>query len=83
MKNKYQAKYEEKILVWVPLEISQPCFRSSDMAVNRYVYRVEILESFLLPFKKYHLKDQYAFWPDQASFNYAHVVREWLISKEI
>ena len=55
-----------------PLGISKPYFRNSGMAVNRFVYRDEILELNLLPFiKKYHKHDKYVFWPDQASAHYA------------
>ena len=54
------------------------------MAVNRFVYRDEILEPNLLPFiKKYHKHDKYVFWPDQASAHYAKEVQEWLVSKKL
>jgi hypothetical protein len=68
VKNSYKSKYEEKILVWIaisPMGMSEPYFRQQGMAVNRFVYRDEILEPFLLPFiKKYHKHDKYVFWPD-------------------
>ena len=87
VKNKYQSKYETKVLVWMaisPLGISKPYFRNSGMAVNRFVYRDEILEPYLLPFiKKYHKHDKYVFWPDQASAHYAKEVQEWLVSKKV
>jgi hypothetical protein len=87
IKNSYKSKYEEKILVWIaisPMGMSEPYFRQQGMAVNRFVYRDEILEPFLLPFiKKYHKHDNYVFWPDQASSHYAKEVQDWLFSKKI
>ena len=87
VKNKYKSKYEEKILVWIaisPLGISKPYFRKSGYAINRYVYRDEVLEPYLLPFiQKYHKHDNYVFWPDQASSHYAKEVLDWLKSKKI
>ena len=54
------------------------------MTLNRFVYRDEILEPFLLPFiKNYHKHDKYVFWPDQASSHDAKVVQDWLFSKKI
>jgi hypothetical protein len=54
------------------------------MEVNRFVYRDELLEPFLLPFiKKYHKHDKYVFWPDQTSSHYAKEVQDWLFSKKI
>ena len=66
-----------------PLGISKPYFRNSGMAVNRFVYRDEILKPNLLPFiKKYHKHVKYVFWSDQASAHYAKEVQEWLVSKK-
>jgi len=57
-KNKYQSKYEEKILVWIaisPMGICKPYFRNSGNAINIYMYRDEVLKPYLLPFiQKYH-----------------------------
>ena len=52
--------------------MSKPYFRQQGMAVNRFEYRDEILESCLLSFiKKYHKHDKYVFWPDQAKSHFA------------
>jgi hypothetical protein len=52
--------------------MSKPYFLQQGMAVNRFVYRDEILESCLLSFiKKYHKHDKYVFWPDQAKSHFA------------
>ena len=87
VRNKYQSKYEEKFWVWIaisPKGISKPCFRNSGLAINRYVYRDECLEPFLIPFiKKYHRDDSYVFWPDQAIAHYAKKVQDYLNTKEI
>ena len=85
VRNKYQSKYEEKVLVAIsPKGISKSCFRNSGFAINRYVYRDECLEPFLIPFiKKYHRDDTYVFWPDQASVHYAKEVQDYLNTKEI
>jgi len=86
VKNKYKSKYEEKILVWIaisPLGISKPYFRKSGYAINRYVYRDEVLEPYLLSFiQKYHKHDNYVFWLDQASSHYEKEVLDWLKSKK-
>ncbi len=87
VKNKYEIKYEKKVLVWIaisPKGMTEPFFRESGLAINRFVYRDECLDPYLLPFiKKYHRNDQYVFWPDQASAHYAKEVIEWLNSKKI
>ena len=58
MKNKYEIKYGKKVLVWIaisPKGMTEPFFRESALAINRYVYRDESLDPYLLPFiKKYH-----------------------------
>ena len=52
--------------------------------INRYVYRDECLEPFLISFiKKYHKDDTYVFWPDQASAHYAKEVQDYLNTKDI
>jgi hypothetical protein len=87
VKNKYEIKYEKKVLVWIaisPKGMTEPFFRESGLAINRFVYRDECLDPYLLPFiKKYHRNDQYVFWPDQASAHYAKEVKDWLNSKNI
>jgi hypothetical protein len=71
VKNKYEIKYEKKVIVWIaisPKGITKPFFRESGLAINRFVYCDECLDSYLLPFiEKYH-------WPDQASAHYAKEV---------
>jgi hypothetical protein len=87
VKYKFQSKYEEKVLVWIaisPKGISKPYFRNSGLAINRYVYRDECLDPFLIPFiNKYHKDDIYVFWPDQASAHYAKEVQDYLNTKEV
>jgi hypothetical protein len=64
--------------------MTEPFFRESALAINRYVYCDESLDPYLLPFiKKYHRNNQYVFWPDQASAHYAKEVIDWLNSKKI
>jgi len=64
--------------------MSEPYFRQQGMAVNRFVYRDEKLEPFLLTLiKRYHKHDKYVFWPDQASSHYAKEVQDWLFSNLI
>jgi len=54
--------------------ISAYNIKRSGQAVNQY----ECLEkNFLLFWREYHLKDNYVFWPDQASFHYAKNVIKW------
>ena len=71
---------KKKILVWIaisPKRINKPCFRNSGFTINRYVYRDEYLEPFLIAYiKKYHKDDTYVFWPDQASAHYAKEVQD-------
>jgi len=63
--------------------MTEPFFCESGLVINRYVYRDECLDPYLLLFiKKYHRNDQYVFWPDQASAHYAKVVIDWLNSKK-
>jgi len=55
VKNKYEIKYEKKVLVWIaisPKGMTEPFFRESGLAINRYVYRDECLDPYLLPFIK-------------------------------
>jgi len=82
VKNKNEIKYEKKVLVWIaisPKRYDSTIFRDSGLAINRFVYRDECLDPYLLPFiKKYHYgiswNDQYVFWPDKASAHYAKEV---------
>jgi len=59
-------------------------FRESGLAINRFVFRDECLDPYLLFFIKiYHRNDQYVFWPDKASAHYAKEVIDWLNSNKI
>ena len=82
-----QAKYEDKILVWVailPSGFSNCYVVPSKMAVNQKVYLEDCLIKQLLPFiKKHHSDDWYVFWPDMVSSHYANSVQTWLLNKKI
>ena len=58
VKNKYEIKYEKKVSVWIaisPKGMTEPFFRESGLAINRFVYRDESLNPYLLLFiEKYH-----------------------------
>jgi hypothetical protein len=73
----YKSRYEEKIFAISPMEMSEPYFRQQGMAVNRFVYRDEILKPCLLPLiKKYHKHDKFVFWPDQTNSHDAKDVND-------
>jgi hypothetical protein len=64
--------------------MTEPFFRKSGLAIDRFICRDECLDPYLLLFiKKYHRNDQYVFWPDQATAHYAIEVIDWLNSKKI
>jgi hypothetical protein len=58
VKNKFKAKFEEKILVWVaisPRGKSKALFFKSGLAINQSIYKEQCLDKGLLPFiKKYY-----------------------------
>lgn len=87
VKNKYQAKYEEKVLVYVaisPRGISKPLFFKSGLAINAEVYKNECLSKSLIPFLRSHHSDKkFVFWPDLASAHYAKTVQEYLHKKKV
>ena len=86
VKYKYLSKYEPKLMVWIaisPFGMTRPCFYESGFAVNQEVYK-NCLEEYLIPFiKKYHSKDLFVFWPDQAGAHYALSVQDFLNSENI
>ena len=75
-------KFEPKLLVWIavsPNGISEPYIVASGNAINQFIYRDECLSARLLPFiKKYHLDNNYIFWPDLASSHYAETVLDFI-----
>jgi hypothetical protein len=74
VKNKFKAKFEEKILVWVaisPRGKSKALFFKSGLAINQSIYKEQCLDKGLLPFiDKYYPRGGYVFWPDLASSHY-------------
>ena len=80
------SKYKKKLLVWVcisELGVSAPIFRESGMAVNADVY-LDIIKRGLVPFiGKYHLNNDYKFWPDLASSHYANKVVDYYRAQNI
>jgi len=82
-----QAKYEEKIMVWLALSkkgISDAYICPSGLAVNQVIYKEECLERRLIPFiETYHPQDKIIFWPDLASSHYAESVCDFMIESNI
>ena len=80
------SKYKKKLLIWIcisELGVSAPIFRESGMAVNADVY-LDIIKRGLVPFiGKYHLNDDYKFWPDLASSHYANKVVDYYRAQNI
>ncbi len=78
IRNKFKAKYETKLLVWLaisPRGVSSVKFVKSGLAINQKIYGDECLRKNLLPFIKNHYMDgKYVFWPDLASSHYANSV---------
>ena len=70
-RNKFKAKFEEKILVWVaisPRGKSKALFFKSGLAINQSIYKEQCLDKGLVPFiDKYYSRCGYVFWPDLAS----------------
>lgn len=87
VKNKYKAKYEEKVLCYLaisPRGSSKALFFKSGLAVNQYVYKDECLAKSLVPFIKQQYPDGgYVFWPDLASSHYAKTVQEYLNAQNV
>ena len=87
IKNKYIAKHEQKILVYLaisPLGISRPIFSKSGLAINQISYKENCLKPSLVPFiRKYYARRKYVFWPDLASSHYAHSVQDFLTNAKI
>jgi len=87
VKNKFQTKYEPKIMVWLaisPKGMSTPYFVPSGLAMSQKVYLNECIEKRLVPMiKKYYSGGNYVFWPDLASSHYAKSVQEYLVKKNI
>lgn len=64
--------------------ISKPFFISGGLAINKQTYQEKCLQQILIPFiEKYHLNDDYIFWPDKASSHYAKTTVEFLQSKNV
>jgi hypothetical protein len=84
---KKQSKFEKKVLVWIaisPKGMSSAYFLPAGLAINQDVYLEECLKKHLLPFiRKYHVNDNYVFWPDLASSHYARKVTTWLEEQNI
>lgn len=87
VKNKYKAKYEEKVLVYIVISsrgTSKAVFFKSGLAINQFTYKEECLKKVLIPFiKKYHSDGHYVFWPDLASSHYANSVQKYLTDENI
>ena len=87
VKNKFKAKFEAKVLVWVaisPRGKSKALFFKSGLAINQTIYKEQCLDKGLLPFiAKYYPRGGYVFWPDLASSHYAKSVCNHLESKGI
>jgi hypothetical protein len=87
VKNKYKAKYEEKVLVYMiisPRGSSKAVFFKSGLAINQNTYKEQCLEKVLIPFiKKYYSDGRYVFWPDLASSHYAILVQKYLQKENI
>jgi hypothetical protein len=82
VKNNYQAKFDQKLLVYVvisPRNVSKALIFPSGTAVNQFVYRDECLKKILVPFVRENYRHgRYVFWPDLASAHYAKKVQEYL-----
>ncbi|KAL4465572.1 hypothetical protein ABPG72_014021 [Tetrahymena utriculariae] len=87
VKVKAQAKFEQKILVWIaisPRGISKPFFAESGLAINQDVYREKCIRSKLLPMiLDLYIDQRYVFWPDLASSHYAKSVTAFLKQNNI
>jgi predicted transcriptional regulator len=87
VKNKFEAKFEEKVLVYVaisPRGISKALFFKSGLAINQHVYLNECLKKSLIPFiRTHHRRGRYVFWPDLASAHYAKAVQDFLHSENV
>mgnify|MGYP005985303733 FL=1 len=74
------TKFEGKVLVWIAIsakEISSPLIRKSGFAINAQTYMRDCLRARLISFiRKYHLHDNYVFWPYLAGAHYARTVIE-------
>ena len=92
VRNKFKAKYETKLLVWLAISPrGVQFFKSyrvkyfkSGLAINRKIYRDECIRKNLIPFiKKYYRDDKYVLWPDLASSHYANSVLTDLMDKNV
>ena len=80
-------KFEKNLLVWVaisPRGMSQSFIAPSGLSVNQDVYLNECVKKRLIPYiEKYHSDNNYVFWPDLASSQYANSVLTWLREKNV
>ena len=87
IKNKFKAKYEAKLLVWLaisPRGVSRVRYFKSGLAINQKIYRDECMRKVLIPFiNKYYRDGKYVFWPDLASSHYANSVLTDLRDKKV
>jgi hypothetical protein len=78
VRNKFKAKFEQKILVWVaisPRGKSKVLFFKSGLAINQSIYKEQCLDKGLMSFiDEYYPRGGYVFWPDLASSHYAKSV---------
>ena len=87
VKNKYKAKNEAKLLVYVVIAqrgMSKVKFFESGMGIKGLVYRDQMLKNVLVPFvRKYYRDDRYVFWPDLAPAYYSNVALQYLKDENI
>ena len=61
--------------------MSEPFFWNSGYAIDKFVYRDECLEYYLLPIiEKYHKEGKLVFWSVLACTHYSFLVQDWFNS---